>query len=285
MSETVLASSLHATRLEPFDAIWRLRLDGIDPTVALVYLIDTVPSEALPYLGQQFDVMGLKGWDFCNNDQQRRELIKNAIEIHKYKGTRYGITRALQSIGFNDATFDEGIDVPCDGRVMCDGTIDCGASWWAIFSITFDLGNYTDITSSQIGKLKFLVNEYKPARCLLLGTGFTATFDDDVPDQDDTLSLDLALDLSPDTMPTAVYCNGSVLCNGVVRCNGELDNLNLQYKYRFSEALPSIPVTCNGMVFCDGSITCDDNQYTTWGDTGMPITLTYRDGRTVILTA
>lgn len=31
--------------------------------------------------------VGLEGWLFAANEQEKRELIKQAIELHKYKGT------------------------------------------------------------------------------------------------------------------------------------------------------------------------------------------------------
>lgn len=63
------------------------RFAQIDLTALLVYLVDIVDASALPSLAEQFHVQGLEGWLFAANEQEKRELIKQAIELHKYKGT------------------------------------------------------------------------------------------------------------------------------------------------------------------------------------------------------
>lgn len=66
------------------------RFAQIDLTALLVYLVDIVDASALPSLAGQFHVRGLEGWLFAANEQEKRELIKQAIELHKYKGTPLG---------------------------------------------------------------------------------------------------------------------------------------------------------------------------------------------------
>ncbi|EDA2742977.1 phage tail protein I, partial [Salmonella enterica subsp. enterica serovar Typhimurium] len=41
-------------------------------------------------------VQGLEGWLFAANEQEKRELIKQAIELHKYKGTPWAVRRVLE---------------------------------------------------------------------------------------------------------------------------------------------------------------------------------------------
>ncbi|EFC55316.1 TPA: phage tail protein I [Enterobacter cancerogenus] len=72
------------------------RFARIDLTTLLVNLIDLVDASALPSLAEQFHVQGLEGWSFCCNEQEKRELIKQAIELHKYKGTPWAVRRVLE---------------------------------------------------------------------------------------------------------------------------------------------------------------------------------------------
>ncbi|EBX1346385.1 phage tail protein I [Salmonella enterica subsp. enterica serovar Anatum] len=72
------------------------RFAQIDLTALLVYLVDIVDASALPSLAEQFHVQGLEGWLFAANKQEKRELIKQAIELHKYKGTPWAVRRALE---------------------------------------------------------------------------------------------------------------------------------------------------------------------------------------------
>ncbi|EAV5247774.1 phage tail protein I [Salmonella enterica] len=72
------------------------RFAQIDLTALLVYLVDIVDASALPSLAGQFHVQGLEGWLFAVNEQEKRELIKQAIELHKYKGTPWAVRRVLE---------------------------------------------------------------------------------------------------------------------------------------------------------------------------------------------
>ncbi|MBJ4230017.1 phage tail protein I, partial [Salmonella enterica subsp. enterica serovar Weltevreden] len=72
------------------------RFAQIDLTALLVYLVDIVDASALPSLAGQFHVQGLEGWLFAANEQEKRELIKQAIELHKYKGTPWAVRRVLE---------------------------------------------------------------------------------------------------------------------------------------------------------------------------------------------
>ncbi|MBJ2714675.1 phage tail protein I [Salmonella enterica subsp. enterica serovar Give] len=72
------------------------RFAQIDLTALLVYLVDIVDASALPSLAGQLHVQGLEGWLFAANEQEKRELIKQAIELHKYKGTPWAVRRGLE---------------------------------------------------------------------------------------------------------------------------------------------------------------------------------------------
>ncbi|EBM5750142.1 phage tail protein I [Salmonella enterica] len=72
------------------------RFAQIDLTALLVYLVDIVDASALPSLAEQFHVQGFEGWLFSANEQEKRELIKQAIELHKYKGTPWAVRRVLE---------------------------------------------------------------------------------------------------------------------------------------------------------------------------------------------
>lgn len=73
----------------------------LDLSPMLVYLVDIVPTQVLPHLADQFHVMGLEGWRFARNVQERRELIKRAIELHRYKGTPWAIEQVLVTLNLS----------------------------------------------------------------------------------------------------------------------------------------------------------------------------------------
>ncbi|HIB1592756.1 TPA: phage tail protein, partial [Salmonella enterica subsp. enterica serovar Muenchen] len=63
------------------------RFSGISLTPLLVYLIDMTEPSALPWLAGQLSLTGDNGWSLAESDEAKRELIKNAIELFRYKGT------------------------------------------------------------------------------------------------------------------------------------------------------------------------------------------------------
>ena len=74
-------------------------MGSIDLTPLLIYIIDNVTATALPHLAEQFHVAGLEGWSLTTSEAERRSLIKNAIELHRHKGTPWAIENALLTIG------------------------------------------------------------------------------------------------------------------------------------------------------------------------------------------
>jgi phage tail P2-like protein len=51
--------------------------------------------------------LGYKGWKLANTEDDKRSLIKKAIELHRYKGTVWAVKEAMKSIGFTDAVLIE----------------------------------------------------------------------------------------------------------------------------------------------------------------------------------
>ena len=76
------------------------RLGNIDLTPLLIYIIDNVDSSALPHLAEQFHITE-EGWEFAKTEQEKRELIKKAIEAHKHKGTLYAIKQIFNALGLD----------------------------------------------------------------------------------------------------------------------------------------------------------------------------------------
>lgn len=68
---------------EPVSALW-------DP--------DRCPASHLPWLAWQFSV---DGWDPTWTESQKRAAIRASFEVHRYKGTRYAVERALAALGYS----------------------------------------------------------------------------------------------------------------------------------------------------------------------------------------
>jgi phage tail P2-like protein len=87
---------------ERFQALGQLaaRISDIDLSTLLVYLVDTVNASALPNLAEQLHILG-EGWQFARDDDERRRLLKRAIELHRYKGTRWAIQQVLETLALS----------------------------------------------------------------------------------------------------------------------------------------------------------------------------------------
>ncbi|MBR6126065.1 phage tail protein, partial [bacterium] len=82
-------AQINDTNLKIFDEICAERISAINLDVLNLANIDTLPSDALPHLAEQYHITGEEGWIFCKNEQEKRALLKKAIKLHKYKGTKF----------------------------------------------------------------------------------------------------------------------------------------------------------------------------------------------------
>jgi len=112
--------------------------------------IDELPEEVLDILAWQFHI---EGFDQAQTVQEKRNLIKTAIELHHHKGTPYAINKVFQALNL-DATLQEWFDYngdPYKFKVL-------------VKSIIQDEDTYRRFTE--------LINEYKNVRSWLDAIGF-----------------------------------------------------------------------------------------------------------------
>lgn len=145
-----LARDLSSRVLE---AIANQRLQ-IDLTPLVVYDFDTVPVSALPSLAEQYRVLGNAGWGFASTEDQQRALLKEAIALHRIRGTPYAVTRVLAILGLN-ADFTEWYETQPQGVPYT-------------FTITLDTLNQPDgspqLDLTRLAQVAALVNYWKNAR-------------------------------------------------------------------------------------------------------------------------
>jgi phage tail P2-like protein len=98
MSDLILPSSLQN---DPhYQALSQLldRWQAIDLSKLLIYWINSVDAGALPHLAKQFHVLGLEGWDYATTESEKRELLKQAVELHRYRGTPWAVRQGIRRI-------------------------------------------------------------------------------------------------------------------------------------------------------------------------------------------
>lgn len=162
--QSILPPSVNIDRrMLLLEQLFAERLQALDLSVLLVYLIDHVEKSALIWLGKQFSLFG-DGWELAKDETSQRELIKTAIEIHRYKGTPWSIKKALAVLGFGDAVLIEHSAYAWhDGSIRHDGReIYRSTHWWE-----YDLNLNRPITREQGANIRLALLEIAPARAVL----------------------------------------------------------------------------------------------------------------------
>lgn len=194
---TILADSIaYVKHLAAFDLLVKKRFTELELDKMLVYLIDTVDADAIPYLAEQFDVLGYKGFRLAATEVEQRAIIKKSIELHRFKGTIWAVREALTSIGYGDAIIEEHVE-----------------GHWAKFRVTLDLGAH-GLNVLQIDDLLKMVSEYKNARSHLADLSYTITLDDSVD------VLDEYNDGLSDILVDGVTAGGNLKHNAEIFRNG-----------------------------------------------------------------
>lgn len=175
----------------------------IDLSKLLIYFVEVCDDRVLPLLAEEFDVLGVKGWDFCRNKEEQRSLIKMAILLHRYKGTPWAVERALEQAGLT-------------GYVLTENS-GSGPTGWANFRVDVPF-SLMPTDPMVLTNALALVNVYKNARSVLEGIYFTG-----VDFEDDSVALgeeDLIIDGDPTLMGDGMSVGAAFLYDGTVLYDG-----------------------------------------------------------------
>lgn len=209
--DTILPDSIAIfPHLMAFDIAMKNQMLKIPLQVLLVYLVDNVPAAALPILAAQFDVLGYKGLALCQTEQDQRNLIKKAIELHRYKGTRWAVKEALKSIGFTDIAIDEHTN-----------------SNWATFKVRITNADVI-LTEQSIADLMAMVIEYKGCRNALESVEMTLEFEDVIDLEEDSADV-LQEILAEDTITLtgSLYYDGTANYDGLYDYSADNDTVSI----------------------------------------------------------
>jgi len=161
----VIASSIESVKIaQTAHDVVAERWDNWDLSEFLVYLVDTCAASALPYLADQFNVDGLRGFRVAQTELEQRELIKQAISINKRIGTPWAIKEACRTVGFPIIILDEGVP-EFEGAPMQPED-------WARFAVYVSTDDNRPVTAEQMNQIRSFINIYKPERSHLQIFGF-----------------------------------------------------------------------------------------------------------------
>lgn len=191
MPELSAAPSINDSRTQAL-LVLISRLAALDLTTLLVYRIDSVVDEALPFLAWQFDVLSplwqliapvALGVDALTNidllidvdnliesgglvtelaltEAAQRELLKSAIGLHRFRGTPWAIKQALASLGWTTVSLLE-------GQTNWGGVAYPSNQGWAVFRVMIDLVVGQGVSIGATSTAVAAVNFFKPARAWL----------------------------------------------------------------------------------------------------------------------
>lgn len=151
-------------------------LGGAADQVARLWHPDTCPAQCLPALAW---CLRVDEWSDAWPEEVRRAVCREAIYLHRRRGTRSSVERALRSIGLiNDelgytAHVVEGITaLRRDGTAARDGTRTRDeASSWATYEVLLN----RPITIAQGQSARRVLEATAPARCTLALLDFSET--------------------------------------------------------------------------------------------------------------
>ena len=143
-------SPIDDVNIKTFDEICEERFSNIDLDCLLVSVIDNVPSDALPHLAEQYHITGNEGWLQVLNDNEKRNLIKSSILMHRYKGTKFALKEVFKTL---DIT----------GEIL--EWFDYGGEPY-YFKVRLYVSNRSISEETEL-KLRALINEYKNERSWL----------------------------------------------------------------------------------------------------------------------
>jgi phage tail P2-like protein len=152
MSDFQTLAPINDINLKTFDEILAERLSQIALDVLITSIVDNLPTDALPHLAEQYHITGNEGWLQAETEIEKRNLIKKAIEIHRYRGTKHSLLKVLE-------TFD------VDGEIK---------EWFEYDGDPFHFKVRLNVFSRPINettenKLISLINDYKNVRSHLEG--------------------------------------------------------------------------------------------------------------------
>lgn len=209
--------------IKAFNDLIEDRNANIDTNPLLINLIDTVPDVALPYLAEQFDVLGIKGYKYADTVPKQRALIKNAIELHRYKGTPWAVKNALIAVGVLDCQIIEGgIPILYDGTYLYDGSITYGYYSWAVFRVLIDIYSFPFATTAVLVEMRQLIEEYKPERSTLLDVSFGVNNSDTLVE---TEEFNFVIGIEADYVGRALLYDGTAIYDGTYHYSPVYDEL------------------------------------------------------------
>jgi len=133
--------------VDTFDESFEKIKDEVIKVLILPRIDEIEDEKVLDLLGWQFHI---EGWDLARTVEEKRNLIKNAIMLHRHKGTPYAIKKVFEALNLEAKLFEwfEYGGEPYRFKVELTSTD-------------------RELSPETINKLRQLIDEYKNVRSWL----------------------------------------------------------------------------------------------------------------------
>lgn len=150
-----------------------LRYQALPAHKLILRLLDLVDGGHLELLAESRSIIGFDGYWLAKDDKTRRQLIKDAVRLHRRKGTPWAVREICRRLGFGEVVLVEGL-----GGQLYNGSINHKGIYmygdhrlWAHYSIIFN----RPITNTEARLLRETLPAFAPARCVLVRLDYQDT--------------------------------------------------------------------------------------------------------------
>lgn len=138
------------------------RLSMQEKQQIMTTLVELLDDRFIELLAEKWSVTGYDGMFVAGSQSSKTALIRNAVQLHRYKGTPWAIREVIRRLGFGEIEIDEGLKarnydsnqnvvrIPQDER-------------WACYAIKLT----RPITNEQALEIRKVLLNFAPARCIL----------------------------------------------------------------------------------------------------------------------
>ena len=170
----ILPSSIKQNAdLAAYDDLFANRFANIDFSAVLSNLFDVVPAAALPALALQYGVTGYNGWRYAVTDDDKRALLKKAINLHQFKGTEYAIKEALKMIGLTPVVILKGAySLYYNGEQYYNGGFLYGESNPFVIQVQVNQADFPVLSPQAVIDMIAIIYEFKSARDYLVSIDY-----------------------------------------------------------------------------------------------------------------
>ena len=157
--------------MQAIESLTRRLLDQRVPAV-VVMDIDNLPPSAIQHMAEQLSILDEPAWELAETDAARRNLLKRAFELHRFKGTSYAVRLVFSMLGLGDVQILEGRGGKYrDGTYIRNGFIvrADASEQWAVYRVICS----RLLTLKHAAVARRMLAYIAPARCALFDIDFS----------------------------------------------------------------------------------------------------------------